>query len=107
MPIIRESLVRHASVRHVEGFTGGRLTFGDVVNVLLPFMCGQVGIPKLPEDVRGSLNKLRELRNAVVHSGTSGSRITSQEAAEALCAAVFGFEYVRYVTPHLRAWLRT
>jgi len=106
MPVIRELLERHASVRHVKGFIGDGLTFGNVVNVVLPFVCGQAGIPKLPEDIRGSLNRLRGLRNSVVHSGTGSDKITAQQAAEGLCAAVFGFEYVRYARPRLLAWLK-
>jgi hypothetical protein len=106
MPIIRELFERHASVRHVKEFMGERLTFGNVVNVLLPFICGQAEVPKLPETIRTSINKLRRLRNAVVHSGTGDNKITSQQAAECLCAAVFGLQYVRYVKPTLRAWLR-
>ena len=106
MPVVRGLLERHASIDHVKGFMGDRLTFGNVINVILPFVCGQAGIPKLPEKVRTSLNKLRKLRNAVVHSGTGSDKITPQQAAEGLCAAVFGFEYVRYARPRLLAWLK-
>ena len=106
MPVIRELLERHASGDHVSGFMGDRLTFGHAINVILPFVCGQAGVPKLPEKIRISLNKLRKLRNTIVHSGTGGDKITSQQAAEALCAAVFGFEYVRYTKPKLLAWLK-
>lgn len=31
MPVVRELLERHASVRHVKGFIGDGLTFGSVV----------------------------------------------------------------------------
>ena len=105
MPLIRELLERHASAGHVNNFMGDRLTFGNVINVVLPFMWGQARIPKLPEKIRTSLNKLRKLRNAIVHSGTGGNKIASQQAGEGLCAAVFAFEYVRYARPKLRAWL--
>jgi hypothetical protein len=107
MPLIREMLERHASVTHVRGFMGDRLTFGNVINVMLPFVCGQAGIPKLPDNVRASLNKLRKLRNSIVHSGIGTKGVTVEQASEALCAAVFGFEYVRYVKPRLLAWLAT
>jgi hypothetical protein len=106
MPVVRELLERHASVEHVKGFMGDRLTFGNVINVVLPFVCAQAGIPKLPEKIRISLNKLRKLRNTIVHSGTGGDKITAQQVAEGLCAAVFGFEYVRYARPKLLAWLK-
>jgi hypothetical protein len=106
MPVIRELLERHASADHVRGLMGDRLTFGHVINVVLPFLCGQTGIPKMPDKIRGSLNRLRDLRNTVVHQGVSGREITPQQAAEGLCAAVFGFEYVRYAKPQLLALLR-
>jgi hypothetical protein len=87
MPVVRELFERHASVQHIKGFMGDRLTFGNVINVVLPFVCGQAGIPKLPEEIKISLNKLRKLRNTIVHSGTGGHDITAQQAAEGLCVA--------------------
>jgi hypothetical protein len=105
MPIIRELLEHHASADHVKRFMGDRLTFGNVVNIVLPFMCGQAAIPKLPDKIRGSLNTLRGIRNDLVHEGLGGDRVTAQQAAEGLCAAVFGCEYTRFVGPKLRAWL--
>jgi len=106
MPVIRELLERHASRDHAKGFMGDRLTFGNAIKVILPFVCGQAGLPKLPEKIRISLNKLRKLRNTIVHSGTGCDKTTSQQAVEGLCAAVFGFEYVRYAKPKLLAWLK-
>jgi hypothetical protein len=101
MPVIRALLERHSSVNHVKGFMGDRLTFGNVVNVVLPFMCAQAGVPKMPDSVRGAMNKLRQLRNDLVHSGERRASISKQESGEALCASVFGFEFVRYVRPQL------
>jgi hypothetical protein len=105
MPIIRELLEHHASVKRVESFMGDRLTFGHVVNIVLPFMCGQAKIPKLPDKIRGSLNALRDIRNDLVHQGLGGDKVTAEQAGEGLCAAVFGCEYARFVGPKLRAWL--
>jgi hypothetical protein len=105
MPIIRELLERHASTGIVKRFMGDRLTFGNVVNIVLPFMCGQAGIPKLPDKIRGSLNTLRGIRNDLVHQGLGGDKITAQQAAEGLCAAVFGCEYAKFAAPKLRKWL--
>ena len=106
MPLIRELLQQHASVEHVNRFMVDNLTFGNAINIVLPFVCGQAEVPKLPEKIRAALNKLRKIRNAIVHSGTGGNAITAERAAEGLCAAVFGFEYVRYVRPKLLAWLK-
>jgi hypothetical protein len=101
MPVVRELFERHSSVEHVRSFMGDRLTFGNVINIVLPFMCSQAGVPKMPDSVRGAMNKLRQLRNDLVHSGERRASITKAESGEALGAAVFGFEYVRYLRPQL------
>lgn len=101
MPIIRELLQRHASADNVKRFMEDGLTFGHAKNVLLPFFCAQAGIPPLPEAVRGSLNRLRKVRNDAVHRGLEQLAVSVEEAGEFLCAAAFGFEYVRYAGPLL------
>lgn len=53
MPVIRELLERHASIDHVKGFMGDKLTFANVINVVLPFMCAQASVPEMPIAVRG------------------------------------------------------
>ncbi len=106
MPLARALLERHAAQDLVKQFTTGRLTFGNVLNIFLPFVSGQAGIPKLPDKIRGSLNKLRKKRNLLIHHGTVDANVTAQDAAEGLCAAVFGAEYVRYVKPKLLGWLK-
>ena len=104
-PIIRELLEHHASNRLVERFMNDRLSFGNIVNIVLPFMCGQAKVPPLPDKIRGALNTLRDTRNTLVHSGISSDKVTSRQAGEGLCAAVFSCEYARFVHPKLRAWL--
>ena len=54
MPLIRELLERHASVENVKGFMGDGLTYGNAINIVLPLVCGQAGLPKLPAEIRGS-----------------------------------------------------
>ena len=106
MPLIRELFVRHASAGKVKAFVGDRLSFSNAVDVILPFVSGQAGIAKLPEPIGLALAKLRGLRNRIAHQGHGGSKITSKEAGEGLCAAVFTFEYVKYARPKLLAWLK-
>jgi hypothetical protein len=101
MPVTRELLERHSSTDHVKGLMGDKLTFANVINIVLPFMCAQASVPEMPTAVRGSINKLRRLRNDLVHSGERRSSICKAESAEVLCAAVFGFEYVRYARSKL------
>lgn len=104
-PIIRELLEHHASINNVKNFMSDRLSFANVVNVLLPFMCGQAGVPKLPDKIRDSLSTLRGIRNNLVHRGLGANKVTARQAGEGLCAAVFGCEYARFAAPRLRAWL--
>ncbi len=103
IPIVKDLLEKHASTDRVKQFVEDELSFGHVINVFLPFVAGQMGITKLPDKIRGSLNKLRRLRNALVHRGVGGSKVTPEDALEALCAAVFGFEYAVYARSRLLA----
>lgn len=60
-------------------------------------MVSAMGGPQLPGDLRGLLNRLRGLRNDIAHSGTFKNPITRAQAAECLCAAFFGVEYLRMI----------
>jgi hypothetical protein len=73
------------------------LTFNHALNVVLPYLCAELNVPQLPDNIRGALNRLRRKRNGIIHNGALGTTVTPAEAMEALCAAAFGFEYVRYV----------
>jgi hypothetical protein len=107
MPIVSEVLERHAAAENVKSLIeGGNLTYGHVLNVLLPFMCAQADIPVLPDPIRGLLNRLRKLRNELVHKGKSPGTVGAEDAGQCLCAAAFGFEYVRYAGPMLRERLK-
>jgi hypothetical protein len=101
MPVIEKRFRRHASAEHVKQFMSNALTYGYSLNVVLPYLCAEVGTPQMPEAIRGALNKLRKKRNAIIHQGTEASVVTPAEAMESLCAAAFGFEFVRHVSPLL------
>lgn len=81
----------------VERFLADAATYGHQLNVLLPVMVKSIGGPQLPEEIRGSLNRLRKLRNEIGHSGTPTTPIIKSTAAECLCAAFFAVEYVRVI----------
>jgi hypothetical protein len=103
MPLIRQKLRRHASGENVTNFMRDSLTYSHALNVVLPYLCGEAGLARLPDDVRGSLNKLRKKRNDIIHEGTKAAAITPADAMEGICAAAFGFEYMGYVAPTLPA----
>jgi hypothetical protein len=100
MPLVRDGLERHLPRQRAQDFTRG-LRYSSALNVVLPLLCKLAAVPPLSEPIREELNRLRELRNRVVHKGTNENSVEAKMAAELLCAAVFGFEYVRYARPLL------
>jgi hypothetical protein len=65
-----------------------------------------MGAPQLNAEILGGLNRLRRMRNDLVHKGliddkTKPQDITLSIVAEPLCAAVFAFEYLRYIRSKL------
>ena len=101
MPLIKKRLTRHASVERVKRFMSGGLTYGYALNIVLPYMCAELGTSSMPDDIRGALNKLREKRNDIIHEGSTAAAISPEEAMEGLCAASFGFEFMRCIGPVL------
>jgi len=101
MPLVREALERFASKDRTEEFVRNDLRSSSALNVLLPTLCGLVGAPLLPDAIRGEINRLRELRNNLVHHGVNKTAVDEERAAVSLCAAIFGLEYLHYVRPRL------
>lgn len=101
MPLIKKRLTRHASAERVKRFMNGGLTYGHALNIVLPYMCAELGKPQMPDNIRGALNKLRERRNDIIHGGSAAAAVSPDEAMEGLCAASFGFEFMRYIGPTL------
>ena len=64
--------------------------------MILPLLCDASNVKHLPAPIRGELNRLRKLRNELVHDGLAKDAVSKPLASEMLCAAVFGFEYLRY-----------
>jgi hypothetical protein len=103
MPLIEQRIRRHASAERVKNFMRDSLTYSHALNVLLPYLCGEIGVAQMPDAIRGALNKMRKKRNDIIHEGTKTADVTANDATEGLCAAAFGFEYMRYVGPALSA----
>ncbi len=101
MPIVSTALSNHASKKNAEDFVKNSLSYSHALNVLLPFLCGQLKVPQLPDVIRGALNRLRKLRNEIVHQGVRSEAIDPSCAGEGLCASVLGFEYLRFIKPKL------
>jgi hypothetical protein len=92
MPLIEKRFLLHAPKKAVRRFT----SYNRALNVVLPYLCGEAGAARMPDSVLDALNKLGKQRNDVIHEGPKVAAITPDEAMEGLCAAAFGFEYMRY-----------
>jgi len=97
MPLIESRFRRHAPERQVSRFTN----YSRALHVILPYLCGEAGVAKMPDIVRNALDKLRDKRNEIIHRGIHAAAISPQAAMEGLCAAAFGFEYMRHIGPPL------
>ncbi len=100
-PVVRSILEQYAAKESVERFLKQELRFASILNVILPVTCALIGAQPLPDAIRGDLNRLRKLRNDFVHHGVLPSEVNPREVRELLCAAVFGFEYGRYLKMRL------
>jgi hypothetical protein len=96
-PIVRSILQQHAAKEGVERFLKQELRFSSTLNVILPLICALIGAKPLREGIRRDLNSLRTLRNKFVHDGVLPREVNSKEVRKLLCAAVFGFEYGKYL----------
>ncbi len=96
-PVVRSILQQHAAREAVERFLKQELRFSSTLNVILPLVCALIGAKPLRDEIRRDLNRLRTLRNEFVHDGVLPSEVNAEEVRELLCAAVFGFEYAKYL----------
>lgn len=103
--LLRDVFLSAASKKVVNQFLESDLTAFGALNVILPWLCRYSGLPELNADIRGRLNRLRSLRNDVVHEGLTEASIDKREVHELLAAAVFGFEFIRFVRPRVETGL--
>jgi len=76
-------------------------TFSHQLNVLSPAIARHLVAPELPLHVRGSLNRLRDLRNDAAHAGFHD--LDRSELGTCLAAAIVGFRYARMLGEYLDA----
>lgn len=99
--VLTTYLEKFVSKKRVEDFLENAATYGHQLNVLIPTIASLKSLPLLPNHVRGALNKLRSFRNDLAHAGVLEKPLDPRSAAEALCGALFGFYYVRYIEEQL------
>jgi hypothetical protein len=103
--MLSQTLSAVVSNERVDRFLTDAATYGHQLNVLLPFVTSIMGLPELPNHVRGILNKLKKNRNELAHKGKLAKGTTEQDAAEYLCAAFFSFVYMNQLDLGLSARL--
>ena len=95
--ILSGILLKFASRDNVRNFLENSATYGHQLNVVLPLVTSVMKLPTLPAHIRGLLNRLRDLRNQLAHDGKLETALDQNEAADLLCAALFGFRYMRLI----------
>ncbi len=96
-----EYLNRYVAGDSVKRFLDEAATYSHQLNVVLPLIAALCRTPDLPNHIRGLLNRLRRLRNQIAHDGALDPSLSAADAAELLCAALFGFRYVGLVQSRL------
>jgi len=76
-----------------KSFARDAATFSHQLNVLSPAIAHHLHAPPLSGDLRGSLNRLRELRNDAAHAGPPVA--AREDVVDCMVAAVVGFRYAR------------
>ena len=92
-----------ASEKRTENFLANAATYSHQLNIVLPLIVKLKELPVLPDNIRGLLNKLRDLRNEIAHSGNIENELTKADTADVLCAALFGLKYISLIEAELRA----
>jgi hypothetical protein len=90
-----EAMSGFCSKERAEDFLENACTYSHQLNVLVPMLLHFLRLPPITDDLRGRLNRLRRLRNDIVHEGRPDNPIDRATAAELLCAAVFGYHFAR------------
>jgi len=72
--------------------------YDTALNQHLPRVAALLGVPVLPSHILGAINRLRAIRNYVVHEGAPRTPLNRREAATLVAAAaLFGFRYIDWL----------
>ena len=83
-----------AAKDRVEDFLSSGATYSHQLNILLPMIAHNYNFPKMPDFIRGNLNKLRSFRNSLAHSGKTEKQIDKKIVSELICSSAFGLSYL-------------
>lgn len=99
--LLTSFLERFVSRDGTKRFLDDAATYSHQLNVLLPVIAHMRGVPVLPDNIRGQLNRLRDFRNEIAHTGRTEHELTNDDAANCFCAALFGFHYINLIEPNI------
>jgi hypothetical protein len=83
-----------AAKDRVEDFLSSGATYSYQLNILLPLIAHYNDFPKIPDFIRGNLNRLRAYRNSLAHTGKTEKQIDKKTASELVCSASFALSYL-------------
>ena len=92
----------HIAEKRVKAFLENDATYGHQLNILLPFIVQQLRAKDMPDELRGRLNRLRDLRNQVAHVGRCDRELSKDHCAELITGALFGFRYLGHVDTYVQ-----
>lgn len=93
--VLQKILIKTSSKENVENCI--TQSFSNNLNVILPAILKPRNVSMIDDDIRGKLNRLRDLRNDMVHEGRLKCDLNDNDAAELICSAIFGFYYSQYI----------
>lgn len=99
--LLTRYLESFAAKKTIKDFLENGATYSHQLNVLLSLVIDTKKLPKLPDHIRGSLNRLRALRNDIAHEGKLERVLKKEQAAELIVSALFGFHYLTLISENL------
>jgi len=91
-PVVHDALTGFCGRDRLRSFLNDAATYSHQLNIVVPMIAALVQAPRLPEEIAGILNRLRGLRNDVVHKGSCNQQ-SQDDAADYITAALFGIQY--------------
>jgi hypothetical protein len=100
--LIQNFLERFISKKKVKDYFGNNeAKYSHLLNILLPLSTKLKGITLLCDNIYIELDELRKFRNKMGHNGNLENPIDENKITRLLCAALFGFHYLKFIEPNL------
>lgn len=96
-PVLTQFFERYAGKGQVEEMLENGATYSHQLNVLMNVAAEVLGVPRLHDQIRGLLNRLRKLRNEIAHEGRCAEQ-SRAVAAEHLAAVFFLVRYAKVLS---------